>query len=297
MPPVETSSNPRRDEAAPEIDEPALSDTESSARRGRGMAASARSRSTVTRRPPDAPDRACQEQRDRPRQQPVLDRPDPVVERRRIVAGQDRDRLLRHDRAAVERRVDEMDRAAGHLHAVGQRVVDGVAAGECRKQRWMRVEDPAVEGGEDGRADDPHVAGQHDRVDGGRDKGLGQRRVVATRNEGGLDPLLRRPVERRAGAIGEDEGDLAAELAAASGRDRARAGSIRLRTRRRRSGRSRTGPRWQPRAAVRRIGPRRRSTPRPRRRRHGDDAVVREGSRSRPRRHRRGERRPSRDRR
>ena len=56
------------------------------------------------------------------RQQPVLHGPDPVMEARRVVAGQDLDGLLRDDRAAVERRVDEVDRAAGHGRAMRQRV-------------------------------------------------------------------------------------------------------------------------------------------------------------------------------
>ena len=38
--------------------------------------------------------------------------------------------------------------------------------------------------------------------------------VGAARDERGVDPLLGRPVERRAGPVGEDEHDLAAELAA-----------------------------------------------------------------------------------
>ncbi len=46
---------------------------------------------------------------------------------------------------------------------------------------------------------------------------VGERRVVAARDERGLDPLLRGPVEGRAGPVGEDEDDLAAELAARRG--------------------------------------------------------------------------------
>ena len=111
---------------------PVLSETDSSARRGDGTRASARSRSIVTWRPSVGHgDRAGQQQRHRPGQQPVLDRLDPLVQGRLVVVREDRDRLLGHDRAAVERRVDEVDRHAGHRPAVRQRVADGMAPGNA----------------------------------------------------------------------------------------------------------------------------------------------------------------------
>ena len=55
--------------------------------------------------------------------------------RRLVVAGQDRDGLLGDDRAAVEGGVDEMDRGAADARTVGQRVADGVPAGERRQER------------------------------------------------------------------------------------------------------------------------------------------------------------------
>ena len=126
----------------PRSTSPVLSETDSSARRGTGTRASARARST--RHAPAIDDqRVGQEQRDGPRQQPVLDGADPVVEGRHVVAGQDRHGLLRDDRPTVERRVDEVDRAAGHGRAVRQRVRDGMAARERRQQRRVRVEDPS----------------------------------------------------------------------------------------------------------------------------------------------------------
>ena len=85
--------------------------------------------------------------------------------RRGVVAGQDRHGLLGDDRPAVEGRVDEVDGAAGDPHARGERVLDRVRARERRQERRMRVDDPAVERGQDGRPDDPHVAGEDDRVD------------------------------------------------------------------------------------------------------------------------------------
>ena len=63
------------------------------------------------------------------------------------------DRLLGDDRAAIERRVDEVDRAAGHprRRAPGRRAT-ACAARERRQQRRMRVEDPARERRQHGRA-------------------------------------------------------------------------------------------------------------------------------------------------
>ena len=110
-----------------------------------------------------------------------------------------------------------MDRATRQRGSVSERVGDRVGAWEGRQQRRMRVEDPSAEGLQDRGADDPHVAGQHDGVDAHGYQRFGEGRVVTARHERGLDPLFRRPVERRTGAIGEDERDLAAELAS-SGR-------------------------------------------------------------------------------
>ncbi len=83
---------------------------------------------------PDLPafdaDRAGQGQGDAPRQQPVLDGVDARGEAVEGVAGHDLDHLLGHDRATVERLVDEMDGHAGHPNAGHERIADGIAAGE-----------------------------------------------------------------------------------------------------------------------------------------------------------------------
>ena len=99
------------------------------------------------------------------------------------------------------------------VDAVGQRVRHGVGAREGRQQRWVRVEDSTSEPLQHRRTDDPHVAGEHDRVGRQSAEGGGQRLVVAARDQRGLDPLFHRPVERGTGTIGEHEHDLAAELA------------------------------------------------------------------------------------
>ena len=155
-----------------------------------------------------------EQQRDRTRQESMLGCADPVMERGDIVAGQDHDGLLGDDRAAVEAVVHEMDRAPGDRHAVGECVRNGMRTRKGGQQRRVRVEDPTGERGEDRGSHDPHVAGQDHRVRAdGLERG-GQRRVVAAWDERGLDPLLGRPVERRAGTVGEDEDDPAAQLSA-----------------------------------------------------------------------------------
>ena len=262
---------PAGDEAAAQVDQPGLV-RDGQQRAARDGDARVRAGEVHGHVPAVDDQRIGQEQRDGPRQQPVLDGPDPVVEARHVVAGQDGDGLLRDDRPAVERRVDEVDRAAGHGHAVRQRVGDRVRARERRQQRRMRVEDPPGERGEDRRPDDPHVAGEDDRVDPDGGQRLGQRRVVAARDERGLDPLLRRPVERRARPVGEDEDDRRRRARRDRRPRRAPAGSTPRPTRRRRSGRS-TGALERPLdvagAADRldRRSPRRRPSPRSRTRR------------------------------
>ena len=136
----------------------------------------------------------------------------------------------------------------------------------------MGVEDPAGERAEHRRPDDPHVAGEDDDVRPRRPRGRRASGVVgaAAGHERGVDPLLRRPVERRAGPIGEDEHDLAAELAARRRREERPQVATRRRTPRPRSGRSSTRSaaleRSARRRAVARRRPRRRPPPRARRR-------------------------------
>ena len=185
------------DEAAPELDQPGLvrdgqqrPPRDGDARLGSGGVDPCRSALD--------PDRARGEERDRPWQQAVLDRVDPRGEAGLIVAGNDRDRLLDQDRPAVERLVDEMDRDTGHRDAVRQRVGDRMGARESRQQRGMDVEDPSAERRQHPRPDDPHVARQNDDVDTDGGQRRLERGVVATRDEGGLEPGLGRPVERRA---------------------------------------------------------------------------------------------------
>ncbi len=219
VPPVDTSSKPARARPAANAASPVLSETDSSARRGAGTWSSARSRSTRTCRPSgptaSAPASMSATARGSRRCSTARIR---AWSRLRVVAGQDRDRLLGHDRAAVERGIDEVDGAAGHGDPVGERIGHGVRAREGRQQRRMGIEDPTAELAEHCRTDDPHVAGQDDDVGPDGVEGRRQGRVVAAGEQRRLDPLLDRPVERETGPIGEDQHDLAAKLAPPGGR-------------------------------------------------------------------------------
>jgi hypothetical protein len=144
----------------------------------------------------------------------VLNRANSFVKTRLIVAGQDRDGFLGDDRAAVEGCVDDVDGHAGDRGAMGERISDGVGSRERGQERGMRVEDPTGIRLEDGRADDPHVACQRDRIGPGTREGFSEGRIGAGVDDAGRDALLRGPIDRRARSIGEDEHDLRAELSA-----------------------------------------------------------------------------------
>ena len=208
VPPVLTSSKPRATRPRPRSASPALSETDRSARRGTGACASAVAGSRRVRRSPGpAVTAPASEVRDRGGQQPVLDRVEPLEERGLGVVLQHRDGLLGHDRAAVEGRVDEMDRDARDGDAGGEGVAHGVQPRERGEQARVDVEDPAGERGEHPRSDEPQVAGEDEHVGLDRGQRVREHLVVAARDEDRLDPLLRRPVERRAGAVGEHERD------------------------------------------------------------------------------------------
>ena len=78
------------------------------------------------------------------RQEAVLDRFDPFVQRLRGVAGVHRHALLREHGAGVDRprRRDERS-AADSVDARGELLLDGVRARELRQQRRVDVDDPA----------------------------------------------------------------------------------------------------------------------------------------------------------
>ena len=151
----------------------------------------------------------------------MLHRVQPVEERGFAVARPDLQRLCEHDRAPVERRVDQVHGHASNCGAGRERVADRMGPGEARQERRVDVEDPPGERIQDDRADEAHEAGQDERVDAQRPERLGERAVGSlplgrimggqARHQGGVEAHLRRPVECRAGPVGEDERDAGRE--------------------------------------------------------------------------------------
>jgi len=109
-----------------------------------------------------------------------------------------------------------------------ERVAHRVGARERRQERRVGVQDASAERSQGPRPDEAHVAGEDDDRRVRCAKGLCEDTISIgalscvggrqARQQGRVDPLLRRPIEGRAGPIGEDEADLAAELTAFRGR-------------------------------------------------------------------------------
>lgn len=98
------------------------------------------------------------------RQQPSLDNFDSLVQARLVVIGAHRYGLLREHRAGIDTRIDKVHRRPGDLHAVRQRVRNGMRAGKRRQQRRMGIDDPTTEPFEEARAEQLHEAGRDDQV-------------------------------------------------------------------------------------------------------------------------------------
>src|SRR3954469_14976809 len=85
--------------------------------------------------------RTASDQPDRLGEQLVLDRLQRRVDRVRVGRVRQLDRALEDDRPAVDPLVDEVDRHAEDLHAVGERLTDRADAGERRQQRRVDIDD------------------------------------------------------------------------------------------------------------------------------------------------------------
>ena len=286
---------PASDEAAAELDQAGLvRDRQQRATRV-GIAASARSRSTATRRPPDGTDARRRARARRPAAAAGARPP-----------GSGRGASSRRRRAgpatASWATIGPPSRVASTRWTVqpvtftpwASASSTACGARERRQQRRVRVQDPAVEGGEDRRPDDAHVAGEHDDVDAGAPSSVvgravassppgtsavsipcsaaqssaGQARSAKTRTiSPPSSPRRRRRDERpqvRAGARDADRD---------RGRSRTRprsAASSRRSTYRAPPTRMPRRPRRRPRRRCRRASKASRSPPRPRRRQHDD---------------------------
>jgi hypothetical protein len=82
-----------------------------------------------------------------------------------VVGLENGDRSLKNDGSVIEMLVHKVDRAAGDLHAIVERLLLGIEAGEGGKQRGVDVENAVGECGDESGREQAHVAGEADEVD------------------------------------------------------------------------------------------------------------------------------------
>src|SRR3954454_24637273 len=156
VPPVETISTPRSVSPRAKSTRPRLSETVSSARRictspGAVTPAPSCSVASVILDQHDArivrvePDRPRRDQPNGFRQEPALDLVDPLLDLPDVARIGKLERLLQDDRPAVHALVHEVDADARDLHAVLDRLLDRLHAGECGQERGVHVHDPPLE--------------------------------------------------------------------------------------------------------------------------------------------------------
>src|SRR4051794_5110894 len=176
VPPVETISTPSSARPRAKSTRPRLSDTDSSARRTWTSPASVPpvplcSVASAIVDQYDAgivgvePDRPGCDQPHRPRQEPVLDLVDPLLDRGDVARIRKLEGLLQDDRPAVDALVDEVDGHSPDPHAVLDRLLDRPYAGERRQQRGVHVDDPSLEATDELGPEDLHEAREHQQVD------------------------------------------------------------------------------------------------------------------------------------
>src|SRR4051794_12321588 len=174
VPPVEMSSTPRLARPRAKSTTPVLLETDRSARftrtsPGCTMASIGRGRYLDTDEHPAGvgrvmTDGSASDDADGVCDEVVLEGAEGISHFLWVGGGGEVDGALEDDRPGVHALVHEVDGHAEHLHAVGERLLDGADAGEGRQQRRVDVDDALGEGAEEGRREQRHVAGQHDEL-------------------------------------------------------------------------------------------------------------------------------------
>ena len=156
----------------------------------------------------------------------ALDGLDALVQRRLVVAGEDRDALAHDDRAAVDALVDDDDARAGLGRAGGERVAHGVRAGELGQVGGVGVDEVRRERADDTGRQQAHEAGEHDEVgrvlpDAVQQRGAPRLAVgeVAGGDDEGRDAEALRVGETRRIPVGPDGDDARGEAGLVRGRE------------------------------------------------------------------------------
>jgi hypothetical protein len=138
----------------------------------------------------------------------VLDRVERLLQPRPVAIGGHRDLALHDRRPGVDPLVDEVDGDAGRLDPRLERLADRVEAGEGGEQRRVDVDDAIAEAGDEGLAEQLHVASEDDEAGGPRLDPLGHRGVtrlavgeLGTRKDAGLHAGVPRPLQRPGGGL------------------------------------------------------------------------------------------------
>src|SRR3954469_7163788 len=176
VPPVETISIPSSARPRAKSTIPVLSETDSSARwirtsPGCVTAAGPSSGGTIASDDDAARvggverHRTAGDQPDRLGEQLVLDRLQRRVDGVRVGRVRQLDRALEDDRPAVDPLVDEVDRHAEDLDAIGERLADRADAGERGEQRGVDIDHALREPPQEAGRQQLHVARQDDELD------------------------------------------------------------------------------------------------------------------------------------
>jgi hypothetical protein len=146
----------------------------------------------------------------------VLDVVEVLPGRRDVTMVRKLERFLQDDRSAVHALVDEVDRHAGHLHAVLKRLIDRAEARKRGQQRRVDVHDPSAEAAYEAGRQELHEAREHHelhvaRLQPGRERLVTASaiRLVREREHRRLDARRLRALEAaRLRAAGGDSRDL-----------------------------------------------------------------------------------------
>lgn len=105
---------------------------------------------------------------------------DPTMKGLDVVTVEHRHSPLGDDRPVINPLIHEMHSNPRQLDSVLQGLLDGVGSGEGGQERWVDIENPIREEGDEIGSEDPHEAGEHQRLHSPRPDHLCQSRAKAS---------------------------------------------------------------------------------------------------------------------